>query len=519
MSDEEYDPFIEIGVGTSFPDSVTLEGLIRDVLPEQVLPEKVMQPADGDDEARRTSFYIMRRIASSELVFVSDEPKAFYRQAVFMKDFTDEYEESIPFKHYYPSYQHMDHEQLRTYFSWRAKVRQGIVEQVSTSYAFLYIYELINNIGVSDPEDGFLKLLRFWQDFRKFDSVTDKYVLQWIKDYHVYYDLPFSFADYAEIYGIKKFYPAVFAFDSGREDSLEIFSAISGYNIFKSSFFKGDNVKIMNECFYAVLSRIRDVFAERGKRFEDMLFAAGESCRWVPFSQALFYPVIHQPDRVKAVSEREVYVCRNGRRNYTPVLLCSCSRSLIGYLIKETESALRDAFGYKTKLRPDMSTIDPRIVRKLGGMGIVLPEFVRDSVDDYLAKLRFRTVVVDPVNLNTIRNEALTVQEKLIVEDEGIPLADSTESAEDSYEISADIGGWYGFRKMLSPAESEALVIALDGGNFRGFALRNMIMPEMLADGINQKAFDMIGDAVLECEDDVKVLDDYRMKLTEILEK
>lgn len=95
-----------------------------------------------------------------------------------MKDFEDDYEEAVAYKEYFPYYQMMGYRQLRTYFTWRARVRKGEVEKTSLSYAFLYLYELLNNIGVSDPQEGLDKLLFFWQEFRVFQPEIDKYVLR-----------------------------------------------------------------------------------------------------------------------------------------------------------------------------------------------------------------------------------------------------------------------------------------------------------------------------------------------------
>lgn len=44
-----------------------------------------------------------------------------------MEDFEDDYDGDAPFSMYYPCYQMMGYEQLRTYFSWRSKVRKGFV--------------------------------------------------------------------------------------------------------------------------------------------------------------------------------------------------------------------------------------------------------------------------------------------------------------------------------------------------------------------------------------------------------
>jgi hypothetical protein len=51
------------------------------------------------------------RRALSESVFI--------RQARFMADFEDDYQKLAPFSMFYPYYQMMSYEQLRTYFTWR----------------------------------------------------------------------------------------------------------------------------------------------------------------------------------------------------------------------------------------------------------------------------------------------------------------------------------------------------------------------------------------------------------------
>ena len=78
----------------------------------------------------------------------------FCKQAEFMAKFEDDYPEYAEFSMYFPDYQRMGYRQLRTYFTWRSKVRQGQVMRTSFSYVFLYLYELINNIGVESGEDG-----------------------------------------------------------------------------------------------------------------------------------------------------------------------------------------------------------------------------------------------------------------------------------------------------------------------------------------------------------------------------
>lgn len=43
--------------------------------------------------------------------------KVFYKQAVFMKDYEDDYNGYVEFSNYFPYYQQMSYAQLRTYFT------------------------------------------------------------------------------------------------------------------------------------------------------------------------------------------------------------------------------------------------------------------------------------------------------------------------------------------------------------------------------------------------------------------
>ena len=61
---------------------------------------------------------------------------------------------------YFPDYQSMGYEQLRTY-TWRTNVRKGVIRKTSFSYVFVYLYELLNNVGVADCRDGSLSFWRF----------------------------------------------------------------------------------------------------------------------------------------------------------------------------------------------------------------------------------------------------------------------------------------------------------------------------------------------------------------------
>lgn len=117
------------------------------------------------------------------------EAELFYRQGLLMADFEDDCPYNGTFKSYFPAYNAMSDRQLRGYFTWRAQVRRGTVEKTSTSFAFLYLYELICGIGVDDPLDGFNKIKAFWDVYRAFEPGIDRFARVWLQDYAVFHGL------------------------------------------------------------------------------------------------------------------------------------------------------------------------------------------------------------------------------------------------------------------------------------------------------------------------------------------
>ena len=117
------------------------------------------------------------------------EAELFYRQGLLMADFEDDCPYNGTFKSYFPTYNAMSDRQLRGYFTWRAQVRRGTVEETSTSFAFLYLYELICGIGVDNPLEGFNKIKAFWDVYRAFEPGIDRFARVWLQDYAVFHGL------------------------------------------------------------------------------------------------------------------------------------------------------------------------------------------------------------------------------------------------------------------------------------------------------------------------------------------
>ena len=383
-------------------------------------PQKIEKP---ERDEIRERFNQMRDIARNRRSYPSagsrfferraqqESAEIFYEQGMFMKDFEDDYPDSVPYSSYYPCYQMMGYEQLRTYFTWRTKVRKGMVAETSLSFAYLYLYELLGNIGVENPQDGLEKLLFFWKEYRSYEDSIDKYLVRWLKDYHIYYELPVPFAEFVKVNGLEDCYPQMM---DGSDFSL--YCAISKYDIRKSAFYQGENVRLIQDCFQFTIDRMKEQFAGHHMNFEEILFRPTKNMAvWSPFPKALFWPWKQQRDRRIVFSENEVYVCRQNRWSFSTVLTADTGKHLIGYVMKQMESVLRRQVKYRHALTANRKGISPVLIVEMAEKGIPLAKLVTDAVTDFYREATRTVVKVDPQSLAKIRREALETQEKLIV--------------------------------------------------------------------------------------------------------
>ena len=89
----------------------------------------------------------------------------------------------VPFESYPPKYINMNTSQKRFYFYWRNQVKNGNYIKTYLSYIFIYVYELINNIGYDNPDDGYYLLLNVWLNYRVDFIELNLYFPYWIVDF------------------------------------------------------------------------------------------------------------------------------------------------------------------------------------------------------------------------------------------------------------------------------------------------------------------------------------------------
>ena len=463
-----------------------------------------------DVDPIREKIYNMRSLSTGN-PFGRNDAALFYKQAKFMEGFEDDYRAKADLYMYYPFYQQMGYAQLRTYFSWRARVRRGEIAETSFSYVFLYIYELLAGVGVGDAAEGLEKLTSLWGEYRKYKPELDRYMSRWIRDYHIYYELPHDFSVYVKTHELQEYYPELYLFDEAEVNKFALWNAISGYDAAKSGFYNAGNAEALKKCFDYVLRSIRELCSQHDKQAGDLLLVDKfTTIYWTPFRGALFYEDKRQPDRSVTMQNGETYCRKDGVWTTNAAINDSARKELAGYLIKKTEAGLRKAVKYKYKLNvnPGMLAVD---LKKLGITIKMFDAAIEKAVAHFQSDARRTVVTVDRDNLARIRVEALGTQNRLIVPEDGYlqphmgdgetQAAPAAATANAPVSEQSEDDGWIAFGEALSAPERDALALILRGGaDFLKYAREKGFMPEILIDGINEKAADYAGDNILDAD-------------------
>lgn len=452
------------------------------------------------------------------------------REALFMKQgkllagYEDDYDYRGSVTCYYPTYQALSDRQLRGYFSWRTKLRRGEVRETSLSFAFLYVYELINQIGVVDPMDGYRKLERFRDAYGQLDGGILPYLDRWITDYVVYYGLdPALLSNTPQV--VRERSIAVLEHIGERDAAgiMDAVKALSGW-LGRSKFYAGYQHD-MDRVIVRVLRRVSAHYAARCKK--TMVEQYFGSCGREPvmlFDSAVFCDPLKRKDHEYAVDGQCVYSCKGGLWSVWKRTAPSGSRGKLDGLLKTIDSVMRQEFDYRYPVKAELDTK-------------WILQLIREEVQGLLAEKKAaeeRKITIDYAQLTQIRRDAAVTQEKLIVDEEAdmpeknpapqppqepeqMRLFPAEESASGGTEQARPLpaeepGG--GADSLLSPAEYRLLQCLLYGGD-TGWVQGEGFLLSVLVDGVNEKLYDTFLDTVLD--DTPRLIDDYIDDLKEMV--
>jgi len=424
----------------------------------------------------------------------------FYKQAKLLASYEDDYPFNGTVLRYYPTYQSLTDQELRGYFSWRTQLRKGNLQKTSLSFAFIYIYELINNTGVRDALDGYQKLKSFQSSYGQLDPAILPYLNNWLMDYVVYYGLdPSLLADTpAVIYD-----RSITVLDRIQEQSEEaVMSAVKQLALkwlSRSKFYSANQA----DCDTVIVRILRKVSQHYGKNtvksMVEQYFGKPTQFQGDLFNTAVFCNPLKRRSYEYTVDERRFYRCANGLWTVTTHPIPISRNNKLDSLLKTIDAVMREEYGYKHPVKYELET---KWLLKL----------IREEIQAFLAEkkaVEAQKLTIDYSQLAKIRREASITQEKLTVEEEP-ELFELTQEPDPSpvTETAPNTD------MPLSAPEYRLLHCLLYGGDTSWVQQEGHLM-SVLVDGINEKLYDTFLDSVLD--DTPALIEDYINDLKEMI--
>lgn len=424
----------------------------------------------------------------------------FLNQAKLLEFYKDDYEGEYISHCYYPTYDLLSNRELRSYFAWRTKVRNGDIQPSCSSFAYLYLYELINGIGTGTPVEGLHKMDDFVAAYKEYESSLMNYYANWRKSYIIYYNLSDSFLGGEEREG-EEAHMAVL--DSAQEQTDDAIAAavkqLAPGWLNRSKFYKTHQTD-MDRVIVQVLRRMHQHYSARSKRtFSEQLFGSRETHSVDLFCYAVFCdPLRHENSRYY-ITDSHYYECRNGYWTETSCFIDSHKRRKLENLMKTIDASLRVALNDG---KPIKSPSQLKWVTK------VIEEEVAALLEaQKQQEAEAKRVQIDYSALAQIRREAAITQEKLATEEE------MEEEAPPAVQPPPPQPAALPGDCPLDKTQYRLMQNLLYGGD-TSWVQREGKMVSVLLDSINEILYDTFQDAVIE---DQQVVEDYIDELKEMV--
>ena len=366
------------------------------------------------------------------------EAELFYRQGLLMANFEDDCPYNGTFKSYFPTYNAMSDRQLRGYFTWRAQVRRGNIEETSTSFAFLYLYELICGIGVDDPLDGFDKIKAFWGAYRAFEPGIDRFARVWLQDYAVFHGLdPRLLRDSKTVMfdnalielrrAARDLAPAQAPSgqtakrrktseptlplppDEAREERLmAAINALSTYNLNNSRLDRGHHLDLRHVAcaVYVRMARYYDTHRKTG--IVASLFGEETAMPYTMFASAVFFAPERHEDCEYRLDPIYIYRCQNGFWECMRIHGSRQKSSKLGEIMRACDQRLRLALDPSHPLKEEK-----------------VPKYLAKIIDDEIVAWLSWNATHQPVKIDIdlsqlghIRSAAAQTREALLIDEE-----------------------------------------------------------------------------------------------------
>lgn len=461
----------------------------------------------------------------------------FYRQGQMVSDYTDDYEDFAELYRSNPDYHGLANGQLRTYFALRTQWRQGKYPRFQHGmggYLTLYMSELVNLIGCESPQQAFDSLRKFQRHYQA-HFLPGRRPEEFPRDMVRYYGLDHQRAAkvfQSELSQDKKLHIVLNPDHYSAEELFAVFAGATKH--YQTARLYKDDPQRFQEIFKLVWQRIL-AKKEEYYDFVGQYLTAPTTREGGTLFEGLIFDDRLQEDRVYQLDSLRTYriVGRFYRSNdLTPWLP---NKSALKKLFREIDRATRIAFQVGRPLKE--RKVDPEIKT-------AIKEGLRDFQQQQ-QKAKLDRVPIHLDHLAQIRDDAAVTQEQLLTDEEvdeqpeaeEIPSSPASAPEEQAEQPAGDDlpASAPGDQRENAPDQStndeDLPDLTADEWFFLGalvnhqpYAARlkkHFLMASLVADKINEKLLDEIGDTVIEFDDhdQPQIVADYLTDIQDLLKK
>lgn len=423
--------------------------------------------------------------------------RSFFEDAEYLAFQEEDKAEFVPFRKYYPTYSDMSPAQLKWYLYWRSQARRGMFLDTDLSYIFLYVYELLNKIGIFEPLEGLLKLRELWLNYREKYPKLDHYLVDWIADYAIIYSCPVNpvgiYKEALKFGFVRNPDLLLEEFLQGPIEEIPIilFEELSFYKFLKSPFFRKEGNQNLELELKRALAKVDNFFRERDhvgifKKFRPQ---AKIRIQRFPFQGAIF-----RSDHNQMITLGTAFPYSR----YPP--LCNFFTSLV----KEIENGLREKFHFPGRLGGyELPPLVKKVIREALKEGAPEPLVPAIEVDTWKVKelIRESDEVRELIQKFISQEHGIDgVESPVTSGEEPSPSHSIQETAPDLKEVPPE---WRQFASKLRPFQAKTLAALLSGKNTASqivsISRENALMPEALLDSLNELSLETVGDLIVDC--------------------
>ena len=507
--------------------------------------------------------------------------EAFLSQARLMESYEDDYQmRSVPVRHIFTGYQEMGADELRGYFAWRSRIRAGEKPPAWRDFIRLYCAEQINLIGAKTPEEAFGNLLRIQalsQGQTKEGTYEDLATKGVLRDFVIAYGMDRDLALSYCIEDAEEEAERLCLADADTADDYSLYAAICHMiptQVESSRFLP----TVREDACHVIARSIRMLNRKERKQREsgvlDRLLGPVKQTRhplfaWLPFCAEHADGYRYEVDPVRAYEYREgTWYCASRSAAHDPDDL-----NLLSELVRECERILRKSLHYKNVLpdrrkdpaaeavirevirqwlkekeernRPEVRIDLTRLSRIRAEADVTTQRLLEGTEEAEEEALWALMPPEDPKahEKNEVHEEHTEHEEHGQTQGEygqtqaehgqtqaehgqtqgehGQTQAEHGQTQEEEAylpESSIGEGAEEEESSIFTKEETAFLRLVLEGKPWEAFLSERHLMLTVFTDAINEKAYDLIGDSIIEIEDGVpELVEDYREEVLQMI--